>query len=242
MPVYTETIKQIIYEGDVRRMWSTAKYEYERVLLSVLWFSGARPAEILELRRRDVNWGIGDDGSDFFEIKIKTKKLSRAIGFVVTERILRSSRPLGQNANIYIETIIRWCMKQAPDDWLIPYRSRMSINRIMHRLSEKVFDMDGKPHVWSAYHFRHSVYTHLARNGANASTLMYWKGASDMGSVSRYIQATPVYIQIENQNRERDLMAGPRKHPERYSAEIRERKATEQEVKELPEAEKDDNA
>jgi site-specific recombinase XerD len=239
-PVYTETIKQIIWEGDVRKMWASAKYEYERTLLSVLWFSGGRPSEILELRRRDVNWGIADDSSDFFEMKLKTKKLERAVGFVVNERILRSSRPMGTHANIYIESIVKACRSLKPDDWVITYRSRMSINRIMHRLSAVVKDSNGHPHVWSAYHFRHSVFTHLARNGANLSTLKYWKGASDIGSVQRYIQATPVYIQIENQNRERDLMAGPRQNkPERYSAQVIERKATEEEIKKLPTIEED---
>ena len=65
MPIYTETIKQIIYAEDVRKMWQNAKYEHERVLLSLMWLTGARPAELLELKRGNVNWGIGDDGMDF---------------------------------------------------------------------------------------------------------------------------------------------------------------------------------
>lgn len=209
MPRYTEDPSKIIYEEDVRKMWASAQYEHERVLLSLLWFTGARPSEILELKRKDINWGIGDDGQDFFEIKLITKKLGKAKGFVVTERILRSSRPIGTKANLYIETIIKWCRRLLPEDYVIPHRSRMALNKIMHKLSKNV------GHVWSVYHFRHSVFTHLARNHASLSTLMYWKGATNMMSVKNYIQATPVVIQIENQKRSKNIME--QKPTERFS-------------------------
>lgn len=48
-PTYTETIKQVIFEDDVRKMWQNSTYEHERVLLSILWLTGARPSEILEI-------------------------------------------------------------------------------------------------------------------------------------------------------------------------------------------------
>jgi site-specific recombinase XerD len=231
MPVYIESITQIIFEDDVRKMWANAKYEYERLLLSLMWITGARPAELLELKKHNIFWGIGDDGLDFLEIRLVTKKLGTVTGFVVKERTLRTSRPLGMKSNIYVEKIIQWCLKLQPDDFVLKHRSRMSLNRIMHKLSATV------GHCFSVYHFRHSVFTHMAANGATLSTLMYWKGAADIGSVSAYIHATPVYLQIENQRRERDLSAGPRKNiPVRYSAQVIERKATAEEIKDLPEA------
>jgi len=217
------------------QMWHKTPYEAERVALALIWFTGARPSELLSLKRKNVDWGIDENGSDFFAVKLETKKLGKAQGFVVSERILKSSRPLGMAANIFIETLIRWCMKLDPEAFVLMQRSRMSLNRMMHRLSPP-------GHYFSVYHARHSVLSLLCRNGANATTLMFWKGSSHMGSVMRYVHAMPVYLQIENQNRSRNLSTKPRGPiKERYEAKVIERKATEKDA-DLPMAEKEEPA
>lgn len=235
MPIYTESVKILLYEDDIRKMWAATPYEPERVVLSLLWFTGARPAEVMNLKRKNVVWGIDDNGRDYFAIKLETKKLGKAIGFVVNERILKSSRPLGANANIHIETLIRWAMRLDPEDYiLIGGRTTRWLNKVMHRISGRI------GHTWSAYHFRHSVLSHLARCNVSLNNLMYWKGASHPSSVMRYVHAMPVYIEMENMKRERDLL-GPRPEiRERYEATMKERPATPEEVKELPELKEKD--
>lgn len=236
-PIYTEDIKQVLYEEDVRRMWANTPYESYRVILSLLWFSGSRPSEIMPLCRKNVNWGIDSSGRDFFAMKLETKKLSKAVGFVVSERVLTSSRPMGAAANIYIETIIKWITKNrlGLDDYIIVGgRTTRWLNKVMHRLSNSV------GHTWSVYALRHSVFSHMARNGASATTLMYWKGASDINSVRRYLHAMPAYWDISQDRRGRDLVSGPRiEYRERYDAIMTTRPATEEEVKKLPTAEDD---
>lgn len=227
MPKYTETVKQLLYEDDIRKMWQNTPYESDRVILSVLWFTGARPSEVINLKRKNVNWGIDEHGQDFFQMKLETKKLGKVDGFVVTERVLTSSRPLGMKANIYIETIIRWCMKLEPEDYLlVGGRTTRWLNKVMHRLSKTI------GHVWSVYHFRHSVFSHMARNRASLSDIMDWKGAAHPSSVMRYIHAAPAYIQIENQRRERDLYTPKREVMERYNTEVINRKIEKQEISE----------
>jgi integrase len=234
MPIYTEDIKQILYEDDVRKMWKLCKNATERLLVSLFWFTGARPAELLLLKRSDVAWGVDELGRDFFAIKLRTKKLNNAGGFVVNERVLVSSRPLGTQANIYIETIINWCKYLEPDDFVVPTRSRAYLWKLMRKITNRI------GHSWSPYHFRHSVLTHLAANGASLTTLMYWKGAANVKSVSHYVHAKPVFIRIENQRRGRALMPGiaqPLEKTEVFSAKVTERPATEEEAKTVPEAE-----
>lgn len=231
MPVYTESVKQLLFEDDIRRMWQNTPYEPDRVILSLLWYSGARPSEIINLQRKNVDWGIDSTGRDYFAIKLETKKLAKAVGFVVSERILKSSRPLGKSANVYIETIIRWSMKLQLDDYVIVGgRTTRWLNKVMHRLSKTI------GHVWSVYHFRHSVMSHLCRCGASITTLMYWKGASHPSSVMRYVHAMPVYLEIEHQHRERDLSTPKHEYRERYDAVLTTRKATETDAQ-LPEEE-----
>lgn len=236
MPIYTESIKLVLYEEDLRRMWQATPYESERVVLSLLWYTGARPAEIMPLKRKNVNWGIDANGMDFFEIKLETKKLAKAIGFVVNERVLQSSRPLGRKANVYVETIIRWCRKLDLEDYVIVGgRTTRWLNKVMHKLSKPA------GHVWSAYHMRHSVFTHMARCGADVPTLMHWKGASHPSSVLRYVHAMPTYINLENQRRERNLVSEPREElREVFNAIVKTRPATPDEIKTLPSSEKDE--
>lgn len=44
MPIYTESVRILLYEEDVRKMWQNTLYQPDRVILSLLWFSGARPS------------------------------------------------------------------------------------------------------------------------------------------------------------------------------------------------------
>lgn len=203
------------------KMWQNTPYQNERVILSLLWFSGARPSEIIGLQRKNVDWGIDESGADFFSIKLETKKLGKAEGFVVVDRVLVSSRPMGTEANVFVESIISWCMRLEMDDYVIVGgRSTRWLNKVMHRLSKTV------GHVWSVYHFRHSVFSHMARCGAQATDLMHWKGASNISSVARYVHAMPVYWRIENDKRSRSL-APAVQNKERYRAIVTERPATE---------------
>jgi integrase len=235
MPRYTESVRAIIFEEDVRKIWRNAKYLNERVILSLLWFSGARPSEVINLKRKNIDWGIDSSGQDYFAVKLETKKLGQAKGFVVLERILKSSRPLGSNANIYIESLINFCMRLEMDDYVIQGgRTTRWLNKVMHRLSKTI------GHVWSVYHFRHSVFSHMARCGASITTLMFWKGAASLSSVSYYVHAMPVYWQMETDRRSRDLSSqNPPVYKERYTAVVKERPASEEEVKSIPDAEKD---
>ena len=237
IPIYTEDISQILYSEDIERMWKNTPYENYRVIISLLWYSGARPSEIMPLQRKNINFGIDSSGRDFFAMKLATKKLQKAVGFVVKERTLTASRPLGSEADLYIESIIRWCVKnklQLDDYLIVGGRTTRWLNKVMHRLSEPV------GHVWSAYHFRHSVFSHMVADGASATTVMHWKGASDISSVRRYIHAMPAYWDTLQNRRGRDLISKtPVYNKVRYDAVATTRPATEEEIKTLPEAEDD---
>lgn len=198
-PIYTTPISRILYTEDVERMWRMCQLEDERVILSICWFSGARPAEIMELKRSNVDWGLDQSGKEYFSMRIPTKKLGAEHEFLVRDRILKSPRPMGMPANRYIETIIRWSKRLLPDEYLMQRgRTTRWLCKTMHTITMRV----GVP--YSPYHFRHSVFTHLAKNGMGLTALMYWKGAKSVSSVSQYLHAVPQMVDMENQNRNRD--------------------------------------
>lgn len=202
---YAVPIEEIIYESDVKKAWDLCQYEGERVLLSLFWHTAARPSELLEIKRKDVGWGLDTRGNAYFAIRVVTKKLGTGGEFIPHERTLTTSRPKGKDANIYIETIIRWCkqLNDYPDSKILAptgWGTTRSLNRIMHKVVARI----GKQ--WSPYHWRHSVMTHLARSGMGLSQLMFWKGAKSVESVKFYIHAVPAYVAIENIRKDRDQL------------------------------------
>lgn len=193
---YSTDIKELIFEESVLEMWHLCEKESERLLLSLLWFSGARPSEIIELTRKDIEWGLTQGGTNYFAMRLKTKKLgNNTEEFKITERTLQSTRPMGKDANLFIECIIKWCKRLLPEEQLLApagWTSTRSINRIMHKIAGRI----GKE--WCPYHWRHSTMTHLAASGMSIAELMHWKGSTDAGSVSWYVHARPSFIAIEN--------------------------------------------
>ena len=203
---YNTNIAELIFSEDTEKMWKLCQYENERVLLSLIWHTGARPAELVELRAKDVEWGLDKVGLPYFAIRVPTKKLGESEEFMIKDRILKSTRPMGKNANIFIETVIRWSKHLLPEEHLLfDWRTTRSINRVMHRIAGRI----GKQ--WSPYHWRHSTMTHLAASGLGLTELQYWKGAKSVHSVAIYLHAKPAYIAIENIRKERDRMAIDRK-------------------------------
>ena len=203
---YSVNISEIIYSEDCKKMWKLCTNESERVLLSLIWHTGARPAELVELKAKDVEWGLDRLGMPYFAIRVPTKKLGDNDGdFIIKDRILKSTRPMGREADIFIETIIRWSKHLLPEEPLMfDWTTTRSINRIMHKIANRI----GKE--WAPYHWRHSTMTHLAANGLGLTDLMYWKGAKSVHSVAMYLHARPAYIAIQNIRKERDRMATER--------------------------------
>jgi hypothetical protein len=199
---YNTNISEILWSEEVLRAWKLCTHENERVLLSLIWHTGARPAELLEIKAKDIEWGLDKVGLPYFAIRVITKKLGASEEFMIRDRVLKSSRPMGKNANIFIETVIRWAKHLLPEEYvLFDWRTTRSINRIMHRIAERI----GKQ--WSPYHWRHSTMTHLAASGLGLTELQYWKGSKSVHSVAIYLHAKPAYIAIENIRKERDRMA-----------------------------------
>ena len=198
---YNTSIVELIFEGDVRAMYKACKLEEHRTLLSLIWHTAARPSEIIEIKARDVEWGLDQRGGQYFAIRVCTKKLGDDGKFKIVERTLQSTRPLGMDSNIYVEQIIHWVKNLLPDEYVLPnIRTIRRLNHVMHAISKPI----GKD--WAPYHWRHSTMTHLARSGLGLTQLQYWKGAKTIHSVSMYLHAVPAYIAIENIRKERERL------------------------------------
>lgn len=191
MPKYSWRINDLIYSEDALLMFKAAGSIYERALIAVLWITGARTEEALALTTDSITY-------DSFKVEVRLNTLKLGAGkFAVQERTLSFKRPSGLDQNLYLETLLTHLQTLPKEAKLFPYTSRWA-EKVINRLGEKAIGKRLAP-----YHFRHSVLSHLAADGANVPELMHFKGAKDAKSVSTYLHARPYMVDLANQRRAR---------------------------------------
>ena len=174
MPVYKTEPSVLLYEEDVRKMFDLAN-DQEALAIALLWQTGARPGELQLLKKE--NFFITEDK---LEITIKTLKLRKSVTkYQISERTLRFDRPKGLKSDVYIETITNYVKNLYPEAKVMMFGKRWLEYKIA-KLSQKALD---KP--LSPYHFRHSVMSWLAKNGATAVEIKDFKGAKSLLSVDQ---------------------------------------------------------
>lgn len=194
MPKYKWNIGDLLYEEDVRKMYELAKNAQERALIAFLWITGARPTEITMLRRNNLIIT-----NEKLEITLATLKRGKSEKFDTRERTLTFDRHKEGTPNIYIETIIGYVQGIPGDERVMPYTSRWT-EKTTARLGTEAIKKPICP-----YHFRHSVLTLMARNGATPDMLKHFKGAKSLSSVNAYMDSIPFVVKLQNLNRSRAL-------------------------------------
>lgn len=185
---YGHNIRDLIFEEDVRLMFNKCRNDRERLLLSFLWVTGARPAEINQIKKEDIAVY-----TNTLSIKVKTLKLGRAKGFTIENRTLEFERPTGLDEITWLETIAGKAIAAQPEQVLLPFTTRWQ-SKVINRLGTEAI---GK--AISPYHLRHSVLSYKAASGYTIDQLMHMKGAKSIESVSTYLQARPFVIQLKNE-------------------------------------------
>ena len=187
MPRYAHDITDLLSPEDVRKLYDAAKSPREQVLVCLLWITGARPSELLELTTEAITLTKADEETGApatVSFVLPTKKLQAdGTKFVLKTRQLRMARPEGLEMNIYLETIIDYLKRLRPGDRVMSYTRRWA-EKIINRLGR---DALGKQ--LSPYHFRHSAIMRESAAGRTLDQLMHYKGAKSVDSVKPYLHA-----------------------------------------------------
>ena len=170
MGKYNKDISHVVSESETQAMIDRTKNPRDHFLVAILYLTGARPSEVLELQQKDI-----EIQEDQLAIRLVTKKLGRAKGFTIRQRFLEI-----QKSSPFVDYILKW---HSQKDGLLLEITDSRIRQIIYKLSENEF---------CPYHFRHSRLTKLSRNGASLDELMYWKGSKDEKSVIEYLKAKPI--------------------------------------------------
>jgi len=152
----------LLTEEDLKEMLTNCKDAEERVCLILLYYTGARPQEILELRVKDV-WQDGN------KIAVSIPTLKKGIG-----------RTIFIPLNNVTQELISF-VKERPKDLklILKWRFSHNIRDFVYRISEKKL---------TPYFFRHNRISQLANAGVDPYTLKRFKGAKSVLSVEPYLQ------------------------------------------------------
>jgi len=186
MPNYSQSdIKFIIGTDEFTSMYNNAEGRQDRAWLTVLWFTGARPSEILELRKKDII--INPESIQFV---LSTKKLGfrKSDGFIIEKRtlVLKISEK-----NRYVKNLCRYLEPFKDGELIFSFSRRHGLN-IIYRISMRAFGFKLCP-----YNFRHSRLTLLAEKGATIEELKRFKGARGDKSVTNYLHARKVEYSVD---------------------------------------------
>lgn len=140
----------------------------EKMLLILLFITGARSSEIIQLKSDDII----KDGT-YLSIHLKTMKRGR-------NRILKV--PMRNGTSSFVK-YSRMLLKLVDDTFLtgqniFPAWSNVKIHKIISRVTNEELN---------PYFFRHNVMSILSMSGASIQQIQFWKGAKDVKSVQPYL-------------------------------------------------------
>lgn len=180
MPRYKNAnINYIVKRNDVIKLVKASGRIRNQALVVILWMTGARPGEIVELKRSDVS--ISDTK---IRMDIVTKK-KRKNKWHLEKRPLIYKRPYPRDG--LIELVVKYIST-------VPEEAR--VFKISTRMVEIVIEGLGQKTGLSIcpYNFRHSRFTTMSQQGATIDELMHMKGTTDIKSISPYLHAKPFKV------------------------------------------------
>ena len=184
MPRYECDIDYIIDEDRFAKLFNHTTRNTDRTWITILWFTAARPAEVLELTSKDIT--IETEKIIF---RISTKKLGAKGKFMVRTRTLILNIPCDHR---YVKAIRRhlYHFQHKPELKIFTFSQKTGSN-IIQRLGYDALGVQLCP-----YNFRHSRMTLLAEKGATEDELKRFKGSRSTQSVRPYVHARKVEYSV----------------------------------------------
>jgi integrase len=172
MPKYTKPwwdlvkngIGQFITVSELDQLLKRCELKIEKVLLILLYYTGARPSELLELTKE--NFRITEK-TLFVSIPTKKHGETRTIPLPLRNPRIR----LVANYITTIPSGVKFLKTR--------FNSDHSIRNFVYKISDNKY---------TTYFFRHNLLSILANYGATVYELKTWKGAKSIKSVEPYIR------------------------------------------------------
>ena len=159
-------IKTVSYE-EFKKMLARCRTKQERAIFIILYFTGARPSELKEIKAKHVR----KEGR-FLVIHIPTTKHGKERDFYLPLYKYEELRWLYEySKNMLAEQYLLWSLRRVK-------RYENKVFNLIERIS------NGR---YSPYFFRHHRFSVMALKGANEEMIKYAKGARSLKSVEPYL-------------------------------------------------------
>lgn len=178
MPRYKKEINRLITIEQAKAMIEKAENKEHKFLIAMLYITGARPLELLKLKKRDFETKDSD-----LRILLPTKKRKRTAGGM-TLRML----PFDIKQTPFVsDIIVPWISALGdPDTNALTITSTTRIQQIVYTLSDNEF---------CPYNFRHNRLSQIALNGGTIEELKQFKGATNIASITPYLFMSPAVLE-----------------------------------------------
>jgi integrase len=184
MPIYSDSeIDHIIDTDEFKKLYRVGINRGERAWVTVLWLTGGRVAEVLELTKKDIV--IEPDKISF---KVVTKKLKHKGKFIVRRRTLI----LHIDENVYYIQLLKNYLRHFNDDDKIFQFCKRTGQNIIKRMGYIALGIGLCPN-----NFRHTRMTLLTEAGASEEELKRFKGSFTTQSVRPYLHARKIDYEVE---------------------------------------------
>jgi site-specific recombinase XerD len=206
MPKYTKSdVRFTIRERDFEKIIRATKKPRDKMFLSLLYCTGARPSEIAGdkiLGSKGMVFGdivFKYEGVIVFHVPIsKTRKDIYVVDRRPLELIYDVDKPdmavrvIMKYIDDEIKRLKKLNLTLNPKTPIFTFSRRTGYN-IVNRAS-KILGTEICP-----YNFRHSRLTQLAEQGAGIETLMYFKGSKNIQSIQPYLHAKKVMFSLKKE-------------------------------------------
>ncbi|WP_041525006.1 tyrosine-type recombinase/integrase [Gilvimarinus agarilyticus] len=183
-PVLLKTLDAMpsyLLKPEVLRLLAAETHPRDRLILDLMWTTGARVSEVLALTPS----AFVDDGFDY---GVVLKTLKQRPGRPSKRALQRSAKRYVPILDLDLQSRIQsylWLGQFRKDQRVFPI-CRQTVNRHIHRLVERV---GGAPFPISAHTFRHSFAIHLLLHGRPLKVVSQLLG-------HRSVDATEIYTNV----------------------------------------------
>ena len=180
MPRYKIKRKDIIRENEVKELIDKLGSPQDKAMVSMLYLFGARPCEIMTLKREDFK----TDGKKIFVVFETRKKKGKVSRLIIPNRKLWC-----YSDDIFARYILEYVVTIPQGSRVFHYGStEKSTNTLINRRLKRQ-----NPNL-CPYLFRHTRNTLIAENGGSESSLVVWNGWSDGRPAKFYVEHTQKMI------------------------------------------------
>jgi len=171
-------------EDEIRKLVNAAKNKKERTILNMIYSSGVRVSELVNLRKKDVNF---------------SDRLAIVRGKGNKERTVILS-------NIAVNDLLEYSKDITEGDLLFQMTSR-GVQKLVKRCAERAgIKKNVSPHI-----LRHSFATHLLEHGEGIRSLQSILGHESISTTQIYTHVSQEHLKTMAKRHPQDKMFGPEK-------------------------------